>query len=315
MDQEIGENLLTSQIQNDNDIPALTEYKIVCNCCCCFQPCASIETENNKTRYFWGSHELDFCMNVFVSCLIVFVESIHFAFVFTALDDIVLKIVAEVLNAMFIILFLWSYFSAACMDPGFLPFNWVATKRYKYSWDELLAGLAIREDQYLFAERNRPPCSSFSKSAGRFVIRADHICGWIGNWVGKRNHKNFILMNLWGGVFALNLLLWHIPTFLNIFKQNFMFAIFVLFEATIELCFGLLLPYVFVCNLIDLRKDMTKIKKFKKEAGQKLKCMDAMREVFGNGSVCCWWLPISAFDDHMEIDPETELPGAEEVNE
>jgi hypothetical protein len=40
----------------------------------------------------------------------------------------------------------------------------------------------------------------FAKSARRIVIRPDHYCGWIASWIGKRNHKLFVLTNIWGGL-------------------------------------------------------------------------------------------------------------------
>eukprot|EP00746_Dinoflagellata_sp_MGD_P008648 gnl/MRDRNA2_/MRDRNA2_117330_c0_seq1.p1 gnl/MRDRNA2_/MRDRNA2_117330_c0~~gnl/MRDRNA2_/MRDRNA2_117330_c0_seq1.p1 ORF type:complete len:299 (-),score=24.49 gnl/MRDRNA2_/MRDRNA2_117330_c0_seq1:99-995(-) len=43
----------------------------------------------------------------------------------------------------------------------------------------------------------RPERSHHCKSLGICVLRMDHFCPWIGNCVGFRNHKQFVLMNLY----------------------------------------------------------------------------------------------------------------------
>ncbi|OHT08474.1 hypothetical protein TRFO_22983 [Tritrichomonas foetus] len=117
-----------------------------------------------------------------------------------------------------LIFFFWSYFSSVLMDPGFLPYDWSSTRRTKYSWIEQLEGLAINSQQIEYVETHpRPVNSCFSHSSGRLVLRPDHICGWIANWVGKRNHKNFILMMFWGSLFTLSLF-W--PRFLPSTTEN-----------------------------------------------------------------------------------------------
>lgn len=307
-------------------IPELTKYEVTCKCCCGIDPCVKIQDKDPVPRSFWGSHELDsICMNVFVSGIIIFVELVHFLIVFPKLaytsnssDDGFHYSISHVykyqipclaLHIFTLILFLWAYFAAACMDPGFLPYNWFETRKTKYNWQEQLSGLAIREDQVQYAYDHRPNIASFSKSAGRFVIRADHICGWIGNWVGKRNHKQFILMNFWGSMYALNLFVWHIPIIQQIMPSEdhslfFVYILLVFFEGCVEIVFAILLFYVFIMSLDDLRKDLTKIKKWKNEKGQDYSCLKATREVFGPGNICCFVFPTPAFSDVIVFDQQ-----------
>lgn len=324
IEENKGETQPTN-IEGNETVPELTQYEVTCKCCCC-EPCAIIRTDEKAYRSFWGSHELDsVCMNVFVSGMILFVELVHFLIIFPMLgqtrdstDDTYYydrtkfyyyQIPCLVIHLITLIFFLWSYFSAACMDPGFLPYNWNETRKTKYKWDEQLSGLAIRQDQVEYATIHRPFMASFSKSAGRFVIRADHICGWIGNWVGKRNHKQFILMNIWGSLYSLNLFLWHVPILRQIIPNDgrslfFVYILLIFFEGCLELVFAILLFYVFVMLLDDLRKDLTKIKKWKNERGQDYSCMKATREVFGPGNVCCFVIPTPAFGDVIIFDEQ-----------
>jgi hypothetical protein len=191
------------------------------------------------------------------------------------------------------------------MDPGFLPFNWIESRRFWYSWEEQLNGLAETEEQLTFARapENRPPGCSFSGAFGRYVIRADHICGWIGNWVGKRNHKQFILFNFYGFWLALclfvakmienNPAMWDLEV-----AEKWMQIVM----AGIEGLFGFSMICVFGQLLVDLGLNRTKIQRMRNErGGQDYSCEESMREVCGEGSMMCWICPVKAFDESLVI--------------
>jgi hypothetical protein len=58
----------------------------------------------------------------------------------------------------------------------------------------------------------RPERAHHCKSLGICVLRMDHFCPWIGNCVGFRNHKQFVLMNFYITVASLiGLLTLHEP--------------------------------------------------------------------------------------------------------
>jgi hypothetical protein len=191
------------------------------------------------------------------------------------------------------------------MDPGFLPFNWVETKRFWYSWEDQLNGLAVTSLQVSFARAppNRPPGSSFSSSAGRYVIRADHICAWIANWVGKRNHKQFILFNFYGFWLGLSLLSFTVaetePPLLSL-KVTEIAILFL--SLTMEGCCAFTMLAVFVQLLCDLLQNRTTIQRMRREKGTgAYTCGESMREVCGN-DCCGWWLcPNRAFDRSLVI--------------
>jgi len=79
-------------------------------------------------------------------------------------------------------------------DPGYLPFNWAQEKKRVFSIEELRNGAAVNDDQFVFAKKSeRPPRSCFSVNAGYFILRADHYCGWVNNWIGLKNHRYFMI--------------------------------------------------------------------------------------------------------------------------
>lgn len=53
----------------------------------------------------------------------------------------------------------------------------------------------------------RPERAHHCSQCGRCILRMDHHCPWVGNCVGWRNHKYFLLLNLWSFLASLVLLL------------------------------------------------------------------------------------------------------------
>jgi hypothetical protein len=204
---------------------------------------------------------------------------------------------------IFLFLFLYSYFSAVCLDPGLLPYNWIETRRFWYSWQDQLTGLATTPEQVAFAKipENRPPGCSFSQAFGRFVIRGDHICGWVANWVGKRNHKQFMLLNLYGCLLAATLFGFsfaHEP-YLN--KLPAWEVTLILVSGLFEAIFGLMMGSMFISTLVDLSLNTTKIQRMRQLSGRSYGCMESMREVCGTGSIAGWFWPSPAFDETLVL--------------
>ena len=308
--ESIEKNLIKAQDPDATDSPEGSEWYISCNC----GPTQCLRIKNDKKRrVFWGYLEFGPCMPIFVVILTLLPLGFFVDFVLTGIG-IKDQLICSITIMISLVMFLWSYFGAACKDPGFLPFDWVKTQRFYYKWEEQLSGLAINERQIEFAmnENNRPKFASFSKSAGRYVIRADHICGWVNNWVGKRNHKQFILMCLWGSIYSFVLIIWDVIFVKNISEKGSIVMLIMLVCFSIELSFGILLLYVFFENLKDLKNNVTTIQKWKELRGQSYGCQQSMREVCGNHCYLCWLIPISAFDKNMIIEADDIPPEAPE---
>jgi hypothetical protein len=236
--------------------------------------------------------------------------AIFFAISFLKLPA-VLRIPASIEVGLTLILFMTSYYLASFMDAGYLPFDWYRTKKFKYSWQEQLDGLAVRPDQKEFAKTYRPTYASFSGSFGRFVIRGDHICFWIGQWVAKRNHKQFLLLNFWGGIYGLSLMVWTLFGKEVLSVNSFVRTALVLFAFGIEMIFSISMLWVFFSSLNDLKNNVTTIQKWKADRGEQrardYNCNQSMREVCGHGTCLCWMCPTYAFQDDLAI-REGDLP-------
>ena len=286
--------------------PEPTQWEVVQSCCCC-GPLARLV--GNKGNYYYLRYWRCLpCMPaITVPILALFPLGVHFGLVVPR-SPFYLNIVSCILIPIFGILFFWSYYAAACSNPGFLPYNWIQSRRAWYSWEELMSGTAITSEQVLFAKspENRPPGASFSRSYGRYVIRADHICGWIANWVGKCNHKQFMLMNMWGPLYAFALFgfIWGQA---GIFTDlHFPILMIEMVAGIIEISFGFTMAGMGAMALLDLYKHRTKIQRMRKEKGDQrhFTFEQSMREICGKDGKCKWFLPTPAFDDTMEFDTE-----------
>lgn len=261
--------------------------------------------ENDKVYCCY--RECDPTMPFFCTFLMTYCEVIYLLAILPRFQNIALQIVATIETFACYILFMWAYYGAACSDPGYLPFDWLKTKRTKYRWDELMDGTVVKmEDFNLIDNLPKPPGSSFSKHSGRYIIRADHICGWIGNWVGKRNHKQFILMTLWGGLAALSYFVWRwIPTKSLKEYSEILFG-FEIAAAILEAVFALMLLVSFGQFTMEITEDQTRIQKWKGEATVKKGHIESMKEVCGNGYKCGWICPYHAFSDDLILEDHGE---------
>ena len=273
--------------------PEATKWKEQCRCC--GKPVLLVMPVD---RLFCEHWEMDLCMPIFVQMIVVFGLSMYVFATLLYLPSTVSKIVSSLEVLSTFSLFLWSYFAAMCMDPGFLPYTWVLTKRYQYTWQEQLEGMAIRPDQTEFAQKHKPPFASFSHYSGRYVMRADHVCYWIANWIGKRNHKQFILVALWGTLFSLSLIAWRFFRTENLMKTHKALFCCDMIAALVELIFVIMLPIVFAESLWDLAMNQTQIEKWRGVSGEALGCCDSFREVCGKDSFCLWLFPTPAFGEN-----------------
>jgi hypothetical protein len=249
-------------------------------------------------------------MPIAVTIMTLFCIAVHLVSVVPRIS-VAWAVISTILVLFFGALFLVTFFMASCMDPGFLPFTWVLTRRFWYSWEDQLNGLAVTSEQIIWARdpAHRPPGASFSAASGRFVLRADHICGWIGNWVGKRNHKQFILFNFYGFWLALTLVAFKFaernPKLFDL-PSGHKWAQLV--AAGLEGLLGLSMLGVFGQNLADLANNRTKIQRMRNDRGLPgYTCEQSMREICGEGSRAKWIWPAPAFDRALVVGEGEEL--------
>ncbi|KAI3405663.2 AKR1 [Candida oxycetoniae] len=108
--------------------------------------------------------------------------------------------IANLLLSAVIVIFVWSFFKAMFINPGFVPIptdNAIIHQQIK----ELISEGKFDTDHFCVNTFIRKPLrSKYSRQNQKLVARFDHYCPWVYNEVGVRNHKLFITF-----VYALNL--------------------------------------------------------------------------------------------------------------
>lgn len=110
----------------------------------------------------------------------------------------------KILFSIFYFFGLISFLLVYLSDPGFLPFYHPVIKKRKYTLDEIRDGTAYTKEQIEWAKKQeRPSRSCFTTSSGRFLLRSDHYCKYVGNWIGLYNHRYFLLALFYMGITVL----------------------------------------------------------------------------------------------------------------
>jgi hypothetical protein len=102
-------------------------------------------------------------------------------------------------------IWLISYLCAVFSSPGYVPFYWAVERGERFTYAQQMSGVITSAEQYNFASYNgRPERASLSRQARRIVLRADHICPWIANWVGLKNYRWFFLKLVWAFLYFVD---------------------------------------------------------------------------------------------------------------
>jgi len=278
-------------------IPEFSEWKEVCNCCgnhMVYFP--SIDS------YFCNQWEFSFKFPGMVIALIIFAFG---AGVWSAFNSMNASTRNTFLIIGVVIFIIWgfAYFEAMCSSPGFLPWYWAVERREKYSFEEQMGGVITNDEQYEFAfENDKPERGSLSKQARRIVLRADHICKWISNWVGLKNYRYFFIQLIWFCIMFIYFFAILGFDIYSIFTKGWVngFQHIVLFIVAIPVVlFFIFFVIVFFRHVRYLVTNNTTLHELKAERTgdmtnpYDLGCWNNCTETLGPG-ICCplWFLPV-----------------------
>ena len=167
------------------------------------------------------------------------------------------------------ILFIVSYCRIIIDGPGYYPFYWgtqyqpqdAGIDSYLYSnSDDSPAGIISNERQLEWCKKReiKPPRSMLSLTARRFVLRPEHYCKWASSWIGKRNHKFFMLFTFYGILYLALFVVYLARRVVQYFSEDFSFSILLLtIYGVCAAAFCLLLITFFVSNMIDISLNRT----------------------------------------------------------
>lgn len=159
---------------------------------------------------FLGHWEASFGLPIVVTSIILssYLVAMFIIFPYFEVWGVPISIVLSILC----FLFFYSYSRIIIDGPGYFPFYYPMHPMVDDGVDDFAtllrndddspAGIISSASQSEWIQgRPKPNRCVASASARRIVIRPDHFCGWTASWIGRRNHKFFILFNLWGAVY------------------------------------------------------------------------------------------------------------------
>lgn len=166
--------------------------------------------------------------------------------------------------------------------------------------DDSPGGFAISKVQIDYAKNNKkPPGSIFADEAGRFVIRPDHYCKWLSCWIGKRNHKIFILSLLYGSIYFAMTTVVLFVSLVGRLEYGYLYHI----VAGLFLLADVIVFLYFISSLsrqMDLLlRGRTSIDVDWFNKGSK---RENMKDVFGDSNIFKFFLPISPFKGYENRD-------------
>lgn len=175
-------------------------------------------------------------------------------------------------------------------NPGYLPFFYPAQNdRKEFTQEEYRLGYACQQEQYNWAKKQpRPNRSCFSERVGYYVIRPDHYCGWVTNWIGYRNHRFFLIFISCSAVYLDILFLncCHMYWYHRNIHSFLCFAFMIGFSCS----FGVFFSIHTVLQSLYISMNITLVEIFK---GQfpfyNRGCLNNWSEICGSKKLICLW--------------------------
>ena len=130
-------------------------------------------------------------------------------------------------NAIICIFLILSYINSILEGPGYLDFSYpypLVDKSLSFiNYSNNLSGRVTTNEQLQYIKSQKYPDSiHYFKSQKWLVLRPDHNCAWA-TFIGKRNHKLFILFNFYGSIFSAIILFVCLNSIVFCIKLNIIF--------------------------------------------------------------------------------------------
>ncbi|OHT05363.1 DHHC zinc finger domain containing protein [Tritrichomonas foetus] len=186
-----------------------------------------------------------------------------------------------------------SYILIICYGPGYLPYNWAETHEMNLSWEREMSLIAIYKEQVEFARFNsRPPRSSFSIKARRFVLRADHYCIWVTSWIGLKNQRYFLLMTFYVPLYHLLTLVFRYHWW-NLVLKKWRFIYILSFTVMLLQLFIIIFSLIqFIKGLKNTIQNRTLIERWSSNHWYKIpqkNCISNFEEICGSKKLFLFW--------------------------
>ena len=303
---QIKEPLFSPSTQYTDANPGyVTEWEdksCCCKCCCCCQ-IAHFPVGDFTVCGHWKTSfpKVLFVSILFIASFIVFLYNLIIDPTNWLLNRKPLLYAITAVTIFAFLCLMVSYFNTICKGPGYYPYTWCQSKKQHYTWEEMMSGVAVYQEQVEWARANeRPVRSSFSVNARRFVMRADHFCAWAQSWIGAMNHKDFILTTFWAAVYLLLFIVSQIPALIfgfyeMIHKELVVLHLIMTIILVLADCVAIYLFFFsskhFCVAMRNLSHNETITERYKNRPRvySKKGCLNNFAEICGPKWCCCLW--------------------------
>lgn len=282
---------------NDWIVPQFSRWNHVCGCLGC-----NLAYFPDINRYFFNQWEVNCMFPIWV--VTGFVVSFLIV-LWTIVLEFENSTRIGLLVAFSVVFLIWicSYISAVCHSPGYLPFYWRLMQNDQFNYEQQMDGVITMEDQYNFAFYGpRPERSSLSRQARRLVLKADHICKWLANWVGLKNYRYFYQKLIWSLTYFagyMSLTFWCIYRMVKI-NHTPDIHIIIIFVCFIPVfCFSGFLLILFVRHTGYLTHNFSTLQEYKAIQNKNfanpydLGCFNNCSQTMGPKKYCpIWFFPV-----------------------
>ena len=279
----------------ENDIIANLKSDYIDESCCCFN--IAYFPLGQFTIFEHWRISLNF--PIFLFFTILFISITFFYDTLELFPNLKIKFFCYIYLSITLFFSILSYILVIAIGPGYLPYNWCINKKLNYSFEEMMSSIAIYQQQVDFGRTSeRPPRSSFSLDARRFVLRADHFCLWTKSWIGLKNHRYFLLLTFWFSLFSLGYIIFKIYWFkyiFNLIKYSHKFD-YKIIPGLISILFiiflGLFCFYHFIISIKNVFKNLTLIEKWNKRNSPfpNYTCCKNFEEICGTKKLFFLWI-------------------------
>lgn len=241
-----------------------------------------------------------------LSCLVFFIMSLRLFMIDHKLVNIYEKASAlfntlvffQAISFIFVVI---SFLMIIIAGPGYIPYNAGDEPRRIFSWKERMDYMTVYQEQVRFARMSkRPKRSAFAASALRFVLRADHYCGYANSFIGLKNARYFVLFAGWLTIFCIFYLISFVLSYsknIEIIPNQYLDGFWSLLCLFITFPVLLFSAFHFVVGLYDIAKNITSIERHHAKKVEihnySRGCLNNFEEVCGPPKyILCWPFPI-----------------------
>ena len=284
-------------LMEDIEFPGYTIWEDRYACCCNIKYIPALDVS------FFGHWEIKLIIPFLVLLLSISSYIIFLTLILPAFKEE--KYYLFILMTILFFYYIYCYLRIIIDGPGYFPFYWnykflessgsFSIDSNNFNNENSISGIISTEAQMIWAKQQpKPPRSILSKSARRIILRPDHLCGWTATWIGKRNHKFFLLFNFYCLIYLIIFLYYDARYLSNVIISNLSIELKMVFGISgfIAISFVLMTASFCISSCLDAINNRTSWEQWNGIEPKKFDkgWINNLEDIFGSKNNLIWWL-------------------------